>query len=326
MTTHSHIERQIFIGGCGRSGTTLLGAMLGAHSDCICAPESHFKMRALRPGDWTSDSVDLMAAFKRIRRHWRFKIWELDLPPSEVPVEELDGSYPRLLEWMATRFADHVGKPDARIWVDHTPENIIYAPTLLKLFPQAKIIHIVRDGRGVASSIMPLDWGPSTIVAAARWWLDNVTYGLALETLMEADRIVRVKYEDLVSDPLETLGELSASLGIDFQPGMIEANGFTPPRYTVNQHKLIGKKPDARRATRWETRLTPRQIEIFESMAHDFLHYLGYPLRYGLAARGPTLGDRGVQGIREFGRDWVVNPVRWLRRSYRLWLGGSSAQ
>lgn len=45
---NNSIKQQIFIGGCSRSGTTLLGAMLGAHSDIICSPESHFKIDVLR--------------------------------------------------------------------------------------------------------------------------------------------------------------------------------------------------------------------------------------------------------------------------------------
>jgi hypothetical protein len=317
------IDRQIFIGGCSRSGTTLLGAMLGAHSDCICPPESHFKISVLSMCGRDKDAVDVQTALSLIQRHWRFKIWELDIDPTELPEKELGTSYPRLLGWIVARYAERLGKSGASIWVDHTPANIGDGPTLLGMFPRAKIIHIVRDGRAVAGSIMGLDWGPNTIIKTARWWLDAVAYGLALETLLKEKgekQITRVRYEDLVTAPEETLGRLCDYLGIDYQPQMAMASGFKPPRYTASQHTLIGKEPDAGRATRWETNLTPRQIEIFESRGHDFLNYLGYPLRYGLKARPPSLAERGIAGATEICRDQITNRIRWLVRSYPLWL------
>jgi hypothetical protein len=244
----------------------------------------------------------------------------LDIRPTEVPEEELGTSYPRLLEWIVARYAETLGKSGASTWVEHTPANIRQAPTLLELFPQAKVIHIVRDGRAVAGSIMPLDWGPNAIIKAARWWLDAVAYGLALETLLEEDQITRVRYEDLVCAPEETLSHLCDHLGMDYQPQMVQADGFRPPHYTVRQHTLIGKGPDAGRATRWETHLTPRQVEIFESLTHDFLNYLGYPLRYGLKARPTSFAERWIAEAKELVQGQIINRIRWMARSYPLWL------
>ena len=318
--TDNQIERQILIGGCGRSGTTLLGAMLGAHSDCICPPESQFKMDVLRSCEGNGEKVNLPTALNLIKKHLRFKIWEFDISSTEIPEEEMGGSYPRLLEWIVSRYARSHGKTKARIWVDHTPENIRRATTLLELFPQAKMIHIVRDGRAIASSVMSVDWGPNTIIKAAGWWLEMISYGLAAESRLREDQITRVKYEDLVCAPEKTLINLCTFLGIDYQPEMVQAGGFKAPRYTTGQHTLIGQTPDAKRATRWETRLTPRQIEIFENLTHDFLSYLGYPSRYGLKAKAPSLAERCTAGIKELGQGKVINRIRWLKRSYPLWL------
>ena len=310
-----HIDRQIFIGGCSRSGTTLLGAILGAHSECICAPESHFKISVLRACGPSNGHVDSQAALKMITRHWRFKLWELDVDPARAP----EGSYARLLEWLVAQYAGR-RRLTGRIWVDHTPENINYAPTLLNLFPKAKIVHIVRDGRGVAASIMPLDWGPNTIVETAKWWQEMVTCGLAMEALLPSDRIVRIKYEDLVRAPEETVGRLCDDLDLDYEPTMLQANGFQPPHYTASQHTLIGRCPDAERAARWRTDLTPRQIEIFESLASDLLDRLGYPLLYGSDARSPAFLERQGAAVEEVFRSTVVNTIRWLIRSYPVWL------
>jgi hypothetical protein len=309
------VEREIFIGGCGRSGTTLVGAILGAHSDCICPPESHFKVSALRSCQRDDGTVDLDEALSFIRMHWRFKLWDLDVDPDEV----LDGSYADLLTSLVEAYAQDRGIA-GHVWVDHTPENINYASVLLKLFPEAKLIHIVRDGRAVANSILPLDWGPNTVIEAAAWWKAIVREGLALEAFLPPEQIVRVRYEDLVYAPEATVRRLCGELDLAYEPAMLAANGFRPPGYTASQHELIGHRPDPARATRWKETLSDRQVEIFETLAADLLEQLGYDLVYGAEAKPPTAWERAAANARELVRGDIVNGVRWLVRSYPLWL------
>jgi hypothetical protein len=314
-------KQQIFIGGCSRSGTTLLGAMLGAHSSAICSPESHFKvdaLRALARGKIRPQPANLL---ELIQRHWRFKIWELDLPPIETfdPSGE-EALLAQMLDWIVDNYAQQQGKPEASVWVDHTPENISYAQSLLDLFPNARFIHIVRDGRAVAASILPLDWGPNTIMKASRWWMRMTSFGLAAEKALGPDVVMRVKYEDLVLEPKITMHAVSQFLGIDFQQDMLQATGFNPPTYTTRQHKLVGNRPDTSVVNRWEKKLTTRQIEIFENQTRDFLSFLGYPLRYGMQAKGPSFQEVQMDKVRELVRGEVVNKFKWLKRSYPLWL------
>lgn len=318
LTTHN-IMQQIFIGGCSRSGTTLLGALLGAHSQAICTPESHFKIDVLR-SIVADDNWDVLDAADLIRRHWRFKLWETPLDLKTIPVNEMKRSYASLMNYVVGEYAAKLNKPHATIWVDHTPENISYADALLAHFPQAKMIHIVRDGRAVAASIMLLDWGPNSIIKAAQWWMRMTAFGLAVETAIGPKHIVRVRYEDLVLDPERVLRQLCSFLEVDYQSPMTEATGFKPPGYTTGQHALIGHKPDSKVVTRWEQLLTQRQIEIFENLTRDFLSYLGYPLRYGLKAKGPTFFEVRKERVTELLRGGVINKLNWLIRSYPLWL------
>ena len=100
-----------------------------------------------------------MAAFDRIKQRADFKGWGIDL--DSVELSELQGyrDYPDLIKWLVKEYARSVGRPTPEIWIDHTPFNIFYAPTVFSLFPEAKMIHLVRDGRSVASSVMKLDLG-----------------------------------------------------------------------------------------------------------------------------------------------------------------------
>lgn len=309
------IERQIFIGGCSRSGTTLLGAILGAHSDCICPPESHFKVSVLRNCQREDGGIDPEEALRLIRIHWRFKLWNLDIDLDQAP----KSSYVDLLTWLVEAFAADRGLSGST-WVDHTPENINYASLLLDLFPAAKIVHIVRDGRAVANSIMPLDWGPNTVIRAAKWWQEMVREGLALEAFLPSDQIVRVRYEDLVYEPEDTVQRLCAELGLTYEASMLQADGFRPPGYTSSQHELIGKRPNPAPATRWKRTLSDRQVEVFESLAADLLRQMDYDLIYGAKAKPPTLVEQAGSQVKEFVRGDIINGIRWLIRSYPIWL------
>ncbi len=312
----TYLNQHVFIGGCSRSGTTLLGAMIGAHTDCICSPESHFKidtLRAIKRGAVNDHPTDLLAL---IKRHWRFKIWELDL---DTPPDDAVNSYPRLLDWIVARYARQQNKPDASIWIDHTPENASYTGSLFELFPDAKMIHLVRDGRAVAASILPLDWGPNSIIKAARWWMRMTSFGLAAESTYGPGRVMRVNYENLVQEPEQTMRRISDFLGLAFQPGMLEATGFNPPSYTSRQHKLVGNRPDPSVVNRWESKLTARQVEIFENLTRDFLPFLGYDLKYGLKSKAPSFAEVQMGKMRELFRGEIANKIKWLRRSYPLW-------
>ena len=302
----------VFIGGCGRSGTTLLGAILGAHRECLCVPESPFKTDLLRFHN--PDSGDVRSLLSAILSTRRFRLWGLDDGQLRRDLSELELTYPEALLWLVRQYGQHAGKPDSRVWVDHTPSNVRSAVTLTELFPSAKFIHIVRDGRGVASSILPLDWGPNSIDGAARWWVDSLAFGLAAETWGGSRRVLRVRYEDLVLDCESQVRALCAFLNLDFQPGMLHADGFKVPSYTTNQHGLVGSKPQSTRVQAWERALTRRQIEIFESIAGEMLRFLGYELKFGRSARGATRAEKWLSAIRELYSQKLVNMIRLRRR------------
>jgi hypothetical protein len=306
--------RPVFIGGCHRSGTTLLGSMLGAHSDCLCVPESHFKVAALG-AHLARDTTDASRVLRAISRDWRFRDWEVDIPPASVFEGELGGSYVGLIEWIVIRYGERVGKPAPRVWVDHTPSNVRHAATLLEVFPDARMIHIVRDGRAVAASLLPLDWGPNRIDRAARHWVEMVGHGLAAEARWGAARVVRVRYEDLVLEPHAALARLCAFLDLEYQARMLRADGFRVPAYTRAQHRRVGTPPDPERVDGWRTALRPRQIEIFESVVGDFLRSLGYKPLYGLRARPMSRWELGRSSLTQFFRRELANPARHgLRR------------
>ena len=308
----------IFKGGCQRSGTTLLGVMPGSHKECLTIPEFHVKIEALKFQEQSENGTAPQDVLDYIKSHhgFRGRVWA-EIPDLEsAPQHEVGSSYKGLLEWLVTRYGQHFAKTDFRMWVDDSPRNIRNLHTLLAIFPEAKAIHIVRDGRGVAASVMRLDWGPNTIVGAAHWWLQNVSHGLAAESALGKDRIIRVKYEELITNPEAVMVGLCSWLGIDYDPEM--AKGTDVKRESIvsrpKDFLLIGKEPDQTRARAWERELKHRQIEIFESRTQEFLPYLGYDLKYGLRARGISIKEL----IRATAVELSMGVVNGIRVAYRL--------
>jgi len=289
--------RPVFVGGCPRSGTTLLGSMLGAHPRCLAIPESQFIVDMLREPE--SGPFDAQRLGRRITEHFRFKTWALDIEPPTAEEASTIGSYPQLIEWFVSRYGAETGRLDRNLWIEHSPLNAQYAQTLFELFPDAQLIHIVRDGRAIAASVMKLDWGPNEPHLAAPWWAHRLAFGLAAESCFGPERVARVRYEDLILEPQATLEALTEFLGLDFQDEMLAANGLRVPEYTTDWHKLVGSKPDPARIEGWRNDLEPRQVEIFESITGDLLGYLGYEPDFGVRAKPISRREKIVPFLRE---------------------------
>ncbi len=299
--------RAVFVGGAARSGTTMLGDLLGAHPEHVCLPETSYKVDVIRHARWGRADADLAGGIARVGAHPKFRETGVALPALAEP------SLPALFDAIVTTYGERIGKPAGRIWIDHTPSNIAIGRTLLELFPDAKLIHLVRDGRAVAASMIPLDWGPNNVVSAARAWLRTIAQGLALE-VAHPDRVLRVTYEDLVADPATALARVCRFAGIAYDPAMARGGGLRVPPTTAGQHALVGKPPDPSRAHAWKQQLSRRDIEIFESEVRSLLALLGYEPMFGEAARGLTPLGNLVYQAHHLARDVMVNRLRRRRR------------
>lgn len=260
--------RPFFVGGCGRSGTTLLASLLAGHRRVVAPPEAQFFLEGLAQ----SGNASQFAA--QIASSWRYRLWGL---PSGLPAQLAAGgsTTAELMAGLAQAYAERLQAAEAAYWVDHTPINIGFVPTLLEQFPTAPVIHILRDPRAVVASVLPLDWGPATAREGARWWMSRLAMGLAAEARYP-ERVVRVRFEDLVAAPDQELERLCARIGIGFEPEMAAPTHSTLPAYTRGQHELVGRAPDPARAEAWRTALSPRQIEVVEGELKGLLTMLGY--------------------------------------------------
>jgi hypothetical protein len=160
------------------------------------------------------------------------------------------------------------------LWIEHSPRNFRFFHVLRHYFPDAKFIHIIRDGRAAYNSVKKPKWGPVDVINGARWWSQNVGECLVLENLFPRD-IMRVRFEDLVTNPQKTLKEVCSFVDFIYSEEMILGQGLIKPSYSKH-HKLVGKPPDRSAVDKWRRELSRKEINYFNYKNARLLKKLGY--------------------------------------------------
>lgn len=265
-----------FIVGSARSGTTLLRLILNAHPEVAVPPESRFVVE-LYDGEDTVDTEDFL---RRLSGHKRFKTW--DIPVGIVREEIGAGTRIAYADAIRAVFKAYANANGKTLWGDKTPRYVESLDLLSHLLPEARFIHLVRDGRNVALSYANVPFGPKTIGKAAALWARRVKAGREAGPRIGRDRYLEILYEDLVDDTEGETKDICDFLELDFDPGMMDyterARGSVLPRASMyNPH--VKEKPQ-KNVRSWEDSMPPDQIEIFEAVAGDVLSLLGYERRY----------------------------------------------
>lgn len=272
----THPMRPIFVIGAERSGTTMLGSMIGAHSDVLCLPESNF-IAVHMPTPDPKRPVDSRHILKMFRSHYKFRtMWRGVRVDDASLASDTAITFPGLVDWLVEQYAISVNKTSVTSWLDHAPNNLLYVHRLNQHFPNSKFVHIIRDGRAFANSMIAADWGPNDVIDAAERWVYFVGLGMIAMNYLGEGRIMMVKYEDVVTKPEESMQGIARFLQLDFQPGMCSPTGLSVPGFIKKTHALLGASVEPKRLDAWKQKLKPRDIEILESKIGDLLLILGY--------------------------------------------------
>ena len=201
----------VFVGGTGRSGTTVVGRTIGAHPrHALIKVESKFISARGGLCDLALGATDIDVFENRILGRWfrppleggLFRIMDEETIRAALPA--LRGRV-RSEPWLAAaEFAHALLDPiaaaaGAEAWVEMDPGNIFRGEELLRMFPNMRLVHSVRDGRDVAASVTPLPWGPNDLDDALDWWGAKLERGFAASDRLPEDRILVVQMEDLIS-------------------------------------------------------------------------------------------------------------------------------
>ena len=293
-----------FVVGHGRSGTTLLRLMLDAHPELVIPPETQFLPQlievAKQPGA-TADSVcDVLVGHRRwqdfgidaeeIRADWR----------ALEPFDLREG-----VRLFYRRYADRFGKPR---WGDKSPGYGWNMPPIDHLLPEARFIHLIRDGRDVTLSLLAKHDDAPPPKAQAKHWKKRVA-----QTRRQGARVrhyMEMRYEHLLEFPERELRRVCDFIELPFDEQMLRyheqaeeriseikrdmkggqeltqdrSRGEVSAERRVEIHKLTSEPPRTDRIGVWRREMDPTDLAEFESVAGPLLTELGYEL--GAPAKG----------------------------------------
>jgi hypothetical protein len=279
-----------FVVGATRSGTTLLRLMLDAHPEMAIPSETHFIPDLIKAYRLESATPERMCEVVTAHRRWG----DFHLDPEELlerfraidPINPGDAA-----RAFFQLYAEREGKTR---WGDKTPGYVREMHRIESVLPEARFVHLVRDGRDVALSVLGMNWGPSTVPEAAFRWKKRI-----LRAREQAPRIghyVEIRYEDLVRDTEDTLRRICEFIGLPYDEAMLRYHERAPERLQekardldrgpdkapqsaearLSSHALATQPPDPDRIERWRTEMSAEDRAVYEELAGDLLADLGY--------------------------------------------------
>lgn len=280
----------LFVVGVPRSGTTLLASMLSAHPAIHAGPETHFfedldRRRPPSPSrsaGWIESAVQWLMKIEHVGKpvHCHAGLSEDDL---RRYLREQVPSYRAMLEAITVPQMRRAGKSR---WLEKTPNHIAHMPTLRRVFPEAKVIRIVRDPRDTIQSLLNVPWGPKSLSAAVSMFADNHSPG---ERFCSRDpRTLTVRYEDLVTQQEATLDRIGSFVGEKFDAKGDRSKSALEVNRTAEPWKeKVSQAIDPSRAGSWRRDMPEPDQRFIEALLGDVMDRYGYPRQF--YARGQRL-------------------------------------
>jgi hypothetical protein len=280
-----------FFVGVARSGTTLLRAMMDSHPDITIPPESWFvtELAARRQRYEARQGFDAERFATDLVAHERFAGWGIDEDDLRAALREAKPcDYSGAIRTVFSHWATRQGKPR---YGDKTPGYVTELPLVAALFPEARIVHLIRDGRNVALSYS-VELGAS-VLDAIRLWRARVRDARSAGRALGHGRYREIRYEELVTDPDTTLRAVCSFIGLPFSDRML--------RHWEHAPQMLARMPDRYRFRHveppltvglrdWRSQMPAHVVNACGLLAGDLLEELGYePGPPGSSLRGQAL-------------------------------------
>ena len=252
--------KNLFIIGSPRSGTTFLASLLKP-TEYGEPFETQFILKFAEKyasyGD-LNQLNNLQRLIDDISAERAIAQWKVPVS-AEKMLSDFDGevTFIDVIDYVCCQLMATRGK---EFWGDKTPHYILALPKLVSLYPKAKYLYIVRDGRDVALSLFQKGWGPNNAYAAAQQWhAANNEHQLELIRQLERDgRLLYIKYEELLDNPKEECSKIYNFLDDDIENYSDVVNELINKTITGNYFK-------------WKNKMTEQQISTYDAIAKTTL-------------------------------------------------------
>lgn len=279
-----------FVVGVGRSGTTLLRLMLDAHPQLAIPAETHFVPELIEREsecEWPGELVDAIVA----ARTWG----DFGLDPEALYDRVEDDGAQSAADVLRAFYALCAEAEGKERWGDKTPGYVKRMRPIGGALPEARFIHLIRDGRDVALSRASRGMGAEKPIGdVADLWKRRIENARRQAKRLRG-RYVEIRYEDLITDTEARLRSICELIELDFDPAMlahgdsaarrIEELGDLGPEGERRErsgderraaHSLAASAPSSARIGAWRTEMGASDQEDFEEVAGGLLRDLGY--------------------------------------------------
>jgi len=279
-----------FIVGVTRSGTTLLRLMLDAHPDLAVPPETHFVPSLIKATRKRGVTCEEAHAIVTGHRQWGdFQLDSAALLDRYCALEQIDPE--TTIRAFFELYAEGQGKER---WGDKTPNYVKRMKQIERWIPEARFVHMIRDGRDAAlSRFKRVLKEPPPMETVAERWVRKIEGARADSAGLS---YIEVQYEELVSNTEAQLRRISEFLELPWDEGMLryyeraeerlaemhrdlpgeEGKPLRPAEHRKEAHVLTSRPPDPSRLARWKEDMDPADVAAFERVAAPLLNELGY--------------------------------------------------
>jgi len=327
-------HRPVIVGGCPRSGTTLLRTMLDSHPELAMPRETRFVLESWQRRWRFGDLRNLEN--RRTLAHWIFKrngsrYRRLRLDPAEA-IARLEAAPPTFGSMLATCFILYAEKFDKPRWGDKRPTYAARMVAIWDLFPNAQFINVVRDPRGCVASMRKLGWYEGQVAPAVEIWQRSLATVDKWRKRLAPDQLLEVKYEELVEDPEPVLARIAAWAGLADDAGSLEQMlqyYERDERRSQRYHSNVSRPPDPTRTTEWKKVLDEAETAFVEKATKARMRQYGYePVAEGreppAALRWQLRRRRRRQAVTEQNLAWKDRIQKLITYRYPLGLEPAS--
>lgn len=267
-------KRIVFLVGGPRSGTTWLQLLLSRSPRIATANETHL---------FTAYTPSLFSAWEHHQQNVR-----------RLGLHNLmrEDEYFALVEYFVCAVMARIAERNFRadIILEKTPDHVLYWQSILKIFPEALFLHVVRDPRSVVGSLCAAgagwgaQWASREVLENCETWIKYVKKSQGLKAA--SNNFLQVRYEDLWQHGEETLLSVFSWLGVDISPQECSQYLSECNIDNLRNNRLTGAPWDLTKEPKdfyrkggtetWRNELTAREVYLIEHLTRELMREFGY--------------------------------------------------
>jgi len=210
---------------------------------------------------------------KYIRLNTQYQAWDHDM---ENVIKMINNKPINLIELMRLFYSDYASSKGKLSWGDKTPSYFRFVKELYQMYPKAKFIHVVRDGRDTYLSMKKRGFGRNNVAVGGLEWKYKIQTIIESFNKLEQSQIFEIKYEDIIQDPINNIMSLCNFLGVKYENNMLEYYKSSKNYIREEHSQLIFHPISTNSLDRYKTEMSNSDNLIFQLNSSKYLNIYSY--------------------------------------------------